>query len=148
MAFVIDIVVDIEAPAERVWQVITDFPRYAEWNTFVVACRSTLRPGDPIDMLVQLGGSRPRRQHEWVRTHTPGREFGYGMKPVVLGALRSHRSHTVTTLSPDRTAYASHFELAGWLQPMVTAVFGRNLRHGFAAMTAGIKEQAEHSATG
>ncbi|WP_280314638.1 SRPBCC family protein, partial [Nocardia abscessus] len=46
--------VDIDAPADLVWQVITDFPRYGEWNPFVPECRSSLVPGEPIDMLVRV----------------------------------------------------------------------------------------------
>ncbi|GAA5084672.1 SRPBCC domain-containing protein [Nocardia iowensis] len=142
MAFVIDATVEIDAPAELVWQVIIDFPRYGEWNPFVSECRSSLVPGEPIDMLVHLG-PRPRRQREWIRSHTPGRELSYAMKPVPLGALHSLRSHTVTPLEDGRARYESHFELAGWLSPVVVALLGKRLQRGFASMTAGIKEQAE-----
>lgn len=143
MAFVIDLAADIDAPAELVWQVITDFPRYGEWNPFVPECRSSLVPGEPIDMLVRVSGSSPRKQREWIRSHTPGRELSYSMKPVPPGALHSLRSHTVTPLSDDRTRYESHFELGGWLHPVVVALLGKNLRRGFEGMTDGIKEQAE-----
>ncbi|PXX64211.1 uncharacterized protein YndB with AHSA1/START domain [Nocardia tenerifensis] len=142
MAFVIDVTVDIDAPAELVWQVITDFDRYGEWNPFVSECRSSLVPGEPIDMLVHLG-SRPRRQREYIRSHTPGRELSYAMKPVPFGALHSLRSHTVTPLDDDRTRYESHFELDGWLHPLVVALLGKHLRRGFAGMTAGVEERAE-----
>ncbi|QIS14762.1 SRPBCC domain-containing protein [Nocardia arthritidis] len=141
MAFVIDSGFETDVPAAVVWQVITDFPRYGEWNTFCIECRSTLVPGDPIDMLVHLG-PRTRRQREWVRTHTPGAEFSYSMKPVPFGALHSVRRHRVTALGPDRTRYESHFELAGWLRPAVTALLGDALRTGFAAMTEGIEREA------
>ena len=44
---------DVAAPAATVWRVVTDLDRYPEWNPFVVACRSTLEPGAPIDMRVR-----------------------------------------------------------------------------------------------
>jgi uncharacterized protein YndB with AHSA1/START domain len=31
---VTSITVDIDAPASVVWEVLTDFPRYAQWNSF------------------------------------------------------------------------------------------------------------------
>ncbi|AFU04357.1 SRPBCC domain-containing protein [Nocardia brasiliensis] len=142
MAFVIDASVDIDAPAERVWQVITDFPHYGEWNPFVSECRSSLVPGEPIDMVVHLGG-RPRRQREWIRSHTPGHELSYSMKPTPFGALHSLRSHTLTPLGDHRTRYESHFELNGWLHPLVVALLGKHLKAGFAGMTAGIQQRAE-----
>jgi len=143
MAFVVDTTVYIDAPADVVWQVITDFPRYGEWNPFVAECASTLTPGDPIDMVVNLGGPKPKRQREFIRTHTPGREFSYTMKPVPLGALHSLRSHTISEVSPRRTRYESHFEIAGWLRPVVTTALGKQLSRGFEGMTAAVQRQAE-----
>src|SRR3546814_14762853 len=37
-----------------VWEVIRDLSKYPEWNPFCIECRSTLQPGDPIDMKVKL----------------------------------------------------------------------------------------------
>ena len=34
--------VEIEAPAALVWQVLVDFPRYGEWNTFCPRAEATL----------------------------------------------------------------------------------------------------------
>ncbi|NKY85304.1 SRPBCC domain-containing protein [Nocardia veterana] len=143
MAFVIDDTVEIDAPAEVVWKVLTDLDSYGEWNPFVVECRSTLEPGDPIEMRVRLGSPKPRAQREFIRTHTPGTEFSYSMKPVPLGILHSRRSHTVTALDDGRTRYRSHFELGGLLQPVVTAALGKHLRAGFEGMTAAVKQRAE-----
>lgn len=143
MAFVIDATLQIEASAELVWQVITDFQRYGEWNPFIPECRTTLQPGAPIDLQVILFPPRRQPQREWMLTHTPGREFSYRMKPAPLGALRSRRSHTVTPLGPGRCRYESHFELAGWAQQALTALLGRNLQRGFAGMTEGLRQRAE-----
>jgi hypothetical protein len=143
MGFVIDESVEIGASADVVWRVLTDFAAYGEWNPFALECRTTLRPGDPIDMLVALTGSRPRRQREFIRSHTPGTEFSYTMKPVPLGALHSLRTQTVTPVGEDRCRYDSHFELAGWLHPVVVATLGPAMRRGFAGMTAGLRDRAE-----
>ncbi|WP_454198239.1 SRPBCC family protein [Nocardia sp. Marseille-Q1738] len=65
---------DIGAPAEVVWQVLTDFERYGEWNQLCV------------EMV----------QRKETRSHTPGAEFSHTMKPAPMGAPHSLRSHTVT----------------------------------------------------
>ncbi len=44
------ITVDIVAPADVVWAVLTDLPRYNEWNPFCVRAESTLKMGDPMFM--------------------------------------------------------------------------------------------------
>ncbi|MQY22147.1 SRPBCC domain-containing protein [Nocardia macrotermitis] len=142
MAFVIEDTVRIDAPAEVVWQVLTDFPRYREWNPFCVSAESTLEPGAPITMRVRLLGSGERTQREWIRSVDPGTAFSYRMKPIPLGALHSLRSHTVTPVDATHCRYDSHFELGGWLLPVVTGLMGAALRRGFGAMTAAVADRA------
>lgn len=141
MALVIDHVVELDAPREVVWGVLTDFSSYGQWNPMAVRCASSLVPGEPMDMKVRLGRVSIRRQREWVRTHTPGVEFSYAMKPVPFGALRSLRSQTLTDLDGGRTRYAAHFEIRGWLEPVVRLLLGRSLRSGFDGIAEGLRTQ-------
>jgi len=142
MSYVIDRTLEIDAPADVVWNVITDFARYGEWNPFVVKCESTLKPGDPIDLRVKLMAvAQPQR--EWINEHVPGKRFGYSMKPMPAGALSSKRTHDVVAVGEGRSRYVSHFELNGWLTPVVTGLLGGRLQAGFAGMTEGIQKRAE-----
>jgi hypothetical protein len=145
MTFGLDHIHQIDAPASLVWEVITDFPRYAEWNPFVIGCHSTLAPGESIELRVKIF-SKPQNQREWLTEHVPGRRFAYGMKPFPFGALKSERSHDVEELGGGRTRYRSHFELAGWLLPVLRALLGARLEKGFADMSAAIKARAERLA--
>jgi hypothetical protein len=142
MSFKIDATVEIDAPASVVWEVITDLSAYPQWNPFVIECRSTLKPGDAIDMQVKLM-AKPQKQREWMKQHVPGKLLAYAMKPVPLGALSSDRSHEVEAIDPERTRYRSHFELRGWLMPLTRAMLGARLEAGFAGMTQGIRQRAE-----
>ena len=42
--------VAINAPASIVWQILTDLPRYNEWNPFCIRAVSTLEMGAPVEM--------------------------------------------------------------------------------------------------
>lgn len=141
-SYVIDRTLEIAAPADVVWEVITDFPRYGEWNPFILKCESSLVPGEPIDLRVKLMAV-PQPQREWISEHVPGQRFGYSMKPMPLGALSSKRSHSVEPQVSGHTLYHSHFELNGWLMPVVRGLLGRRLEKGFAGMTTGIQTRAE-----
>lgn len=116
MGFVIDRQLEIEAPADVTWKVLTDLGGYGQWNPFVPECRSTLRPGDRIEMRVKLG-RRTSRQVEQMLTFEPSQAFSYRMRPLPLGAL--------------------------WLMPVVRRMLGRQLDVGFSGMTQGLKRRAE-----
>jgi hypothetical protein len=143
VALVIEHRLRIDAPAERVWSVISDLDRYPEWNPFVVACFSTLAVGDPIRMRVRLLPGLAQPQTERVLEHEPGRRLRYGIPGSALGALASSRSHEVTALTADRTEYHSRFELSGWLAPLVSLLLGRRLAAGFEAMSLALQTRAE-----
>jgi hypothetical protein len=133
---------DVEAPPEVVWQVITDLPRYGEWNPFVVACRSSLVVGDPIVMRVHVFAAFAQTQRETVLEHVPGTRLCYGIAGAALGSLKSRRCHDVEALEDGRTRYRSRFALDGWMAPMVGALLGARLERGFAAMSAAVVARA------
>ena len=143
MRYVIEHAHSVDAPAERVWEVISDLPSYPEWNPFVVSCRSTLAPGDPIAMRVRIFAQFAQPQREVILEHEPGRWLCYGLAPSRLGALASRRSHEVTPLAAARTRYVSRFALSGWLAPLVKWLLGARLQAGFAAMSAALAARAE-----
>jgi len=140
--FTIDKNFEIAAPASVVWEVLTDFARYGEWNPFVPECKAELAPGGAIDMQVRLM-SKPQFQREWIRTVESGKGFSYSMKPMPLGALRSLRSHAIEEVNAERCRYRSHFEMEGWLLPLILAMFRGGLERGFQGMSSGVKTRAE-----
>ena len=142
MSFVIDRRLEVEAPASVVWGVLTDLDSYGQWNPFVPECRSTLRPGDRIEMKVKLG-RRTSRQVEQMLSFHEGREFSYRMRPLPFGALSSLRVQRVEEIDEGHCRYHTHFELQGWLMPMVRRLLGAQLDVGFSGMTQGLKRRSE-----
>lgn len=140
--FQLDHTLEIDAPAETVWKVLTDFQSYGEWNPFTVSAKCDLKPGGAIEMQVKLM-AKPQFQREWIREVTPGQGFSYAMKPMPLGALRSFRSHRIEPVSATHCRYRSHFEIQGWLEGLVLALFRGAFERGFGGMSQGIKSRAE-----
>ena len=143
MSFQLDQSVEIGVRPEVVWNVITDLACYPDWNPFVVACESTLGVGEPIAMRVRVIPFFAQSQTETVFEHEPGHRLSYGLREVPLGALRSLRSHLVVPAGTDGARYESHFELSGWLAPLVRVLVGAQLERGFKAMTEAIATRAE-----
>jgi hypothetical protein len=143
VAFRIEETLEIDAPADVVWQVITDLPRYGEWNPFVVACRSTLVVGETIEMRVRIFSGLAQPQRETVLEHLPLERLCYGLPGGRLGALASRRCHELRAAGAGRTRYQSRFELSGFLSPVVRALLGARLERGFGAMTAALRRRAE-----
>jgi uncharacterized protein YndB with AHSA1/START domain len=131
---------EIAASVDEVWSVIVDADRYAEWNPFVVGCKSSLVVGEPIKMKVKVLPWVAMPQKETILEHEPGKLLNYGIA-IPLGILASTRKHILTPLENGHTRYESQFCLSGWLAPLVDFMLGNQLRRGFSAMTVGIRDR-------
>ena len=131
----------IHAPVECVWDVLTHFAVYGDWNPFITRCECELKPGCAIVMQVVLG-RRLVKQKEWIIGVEPGHYFDYGIKPIP-GLLRSHRSHALEALPDGTCRYTSHFQLSGLLSPIIEMLMGPAMRQGFAGMSQALATRAE-----
>ena len=142
MAFELDESRLIDAPIDRVWSVIVDLPAYSEWNPFVVAARSTLVVGDPIQMRVRLLPPLVQPQREIIFECVPKQRLVYGLDGA---AIRSRRAHELASAGEAATRYRSHFRLEGRLEPLTRWLLGRRLAIGFQSMTRALALRAEES---
>lgn len=129
----------IDASASEVWQVITDFDNYGDWNSFVSQCESSLVPGEAIKMRVHLLAF-PIYQKETVLDYIPEKVFTYGVSlPLML--LKSSRVHFVENINRQKVRYRSEFKLQGLLSPLVKILLGNKLKQGFCSMTEEMKSE-------
>ena len=136
----------VAANKQQLWQVLTDFSQYKNWNPFVVDCECELAVDNEIIMRVVMGKGKPRRQVEYISKVKEGVHFSYTSpkKPTFL--LRSYRSHNLQVLADGNTHYQSRFELHGWLIPILSRLLGSSLEQGFSAMGSAVVAEAERLA--
>lgn len=136
--------IEIDAPPETVWDVLTDLPRYPDWNPFTVEVRSTLEVGDPIDMRVRMSRLGIHVcQREQIREVRPRERIRYGMKTIAEGLLWAERDQRIEPLASGRTRYVTEDTIAGAIAPIVFAIFGTSLEDGFASMARALAEESE-----
>ena len=49
--------IDIDAPIEKVWSILTDFEGYSEWNQFTPSVETSGRIGEPVHLQVRLNNT-------------------------------------------------------------------------------------------
>ncbi len=99
---------EIEAPASMVWEILTDLPRYGEWNPFCVRAESTLEIGAPIHMyLTNFWNSEIKLNIEYVCANDPEKMLSWAWitrrnGPMRRGATRSspRLGRTVAAMNP------------------------------------------------
>ncbi|MFN3514248.1 MAG: SRPBCC family protein [Phenylobacterium sp.] len=78
----------IDAPPDRVWEVLADFSRYHEWNPLNVKAKGEARPGARLDLTFLNLAGKPGatiRQPARLVACEPGREIAWqGVVPLIF----------------------------------------------------------------
>ena len=134
--------ITIEAPAQRVWEILMDVERYGEWNPFTTRVDTSLEVGSPVDLYVTLGLFK-LKQPEQIQAVDPPSLLAWGMIMGARWLLVTRREQHLEALGETRCRYTTADAFTGVLTPLVVLLFGGLIRRGFNAMARALKERVE-----
>lgn len=142
---------DIAAPRELVWSILTDLPRYPEWNPFTVRVRTTFEVGAPVELRVRMMGGLFRywpggwyqNQVEYLRAYEPGRKVCWGDDAMMGGRVTAVRCQWIEDLPGGGTRYVNEDDIGGPLERVVIRYFGSSMQVGFDSVAEALKARAE-----
>jgi hypothetical protein len=137
--------IEIDAPAERIFDILTDLKSYSEWNPFTPRVESTLRPGDAVHLYVRLRGEKLSHRVEYVTRNERPARLCWGTKIGAGFLLRAERCQSLSPIDARRTRFVNEDVLRGWLAPLVMLLFGSDMQRGFETVAAALKQRAESS---
>jgi len=135
--------IDIDAPAHKVWELITDLDNYAEWNPFVVMGKGPIRLGEKITVRAQPDGVPGKTFHPVITRFVPEKELRWLGHYLVPGLVSGEHIHILESLGENRTRYIHDDEFSGLLVPVVWTRLEVVTRKGFEKMNMALKEKAE-----
>jgi hypothetical protein len=135
----------IEAPAGTVFEVITDLPRYAEWNPWIVKAAGTPTEGATIQVRSLVGGRIMKVDHRILRSK-PDAEFRWCDLGWFTRLAYGERARWLEPRGEGKVAYRVELTITGPFSSLVKAVLGRSLAHGLKAETDALKVRAERLA--
>ena len=135
--------IEIDAPAESVWNVLTDLEHYREWNPFITESAGEVAVGNKLTNRMEPPGGRAMTFTPVVTAVEPAQTFEWLGRLGVPGVFDGrHRFELAATPSGGtRVVHGEHF--TGLLvRFMRTSLDSRTLA-GFEAMNAALKTRAE-----
>lgn len=138
----LDAYADIDASPERVWVVLTDFARYADWNPFIIRASGELREGERLAITLRVPGTRPVTFRPRLLAVRPNREIRWRGTTVLPGLFDGVHALTVEPLGEGRTRFRTHEDVTGVLLPLLGGVM-RRTQLGFELLARAVKERAE-----
>jgi hypothetical protein len=134
--------VEIEAPAERVWALLTDFPRTPSWNPFIRSISGEATPGARLSVQVSPPGKAAMSFRPTVLSVRPNRELRWLGHLFVTGLFDGEHYFLLEPLSEGQTRFIQGEIFSGLLVGPLSGVLPAT-RMGFEAMNAALKKLVE-----
>ena len=132
----------IDAPAEVVWGVLTDADGYSDWNPFTTRVQTDFGVGSPIHIHITMGPWKMQRV-EWVRLAERPYRLGWDTQVLAPFLLYSNKEQRLTALSETSCSYFTTDLFSGLLTPLIVLLFRRLIIRGFDATALALKRRSE-----
>ncbi|HZC99707.1 MAG TPA: SRPBCC domain-containing protein [Actinomycetes bacterium] len=134
---------DIHASPERVWQVLTDFAAYPQWNPFMPQASGSARRGQRLTIRLQPVGGRATTFRPTVLEADPGKQLRWIGRLLVPGLFDGEHSFTIQPLGHGQVRLVQQEQFRGLLVPLLARSLDRRTLPAFEQMNQALKRRAE-----
>jgi len=135
--------IDIAAPPDRVWAVLTDFAAYPDWNPFIRSIRGVPEQGARLVVRIQPNGARSMTFRPTILTLARHRALCWLGHLLVPGVFDGEHCFTILPIAQGQVLFRQSEEFRGILVPILKAGLDRDTKRGFEDMNFALKAQAE-----
>jgi hypothetical protein len=138
--------IEIRAPLDSVWRVLTDFSAYPEWNPHVREVRGTPKVGRRITIRSQPPGGLPVVLRPVVTSWAPPTELRW--RATFLSRLLFSGEHgfKLEPVNDHSVRFHQDEVFSGLLVPLYARLRLSRTREGFALVNEALRERAESEA--
>ena len=133
---------EIAAPVAEVWGILTDFPRYQEWNPFITAISGESAPGSALQVELSLPEGRDYTLRPRLLRFDPDRELRWRGHLLFPGLFDGEHFFRLEEIETNRTRFVQGENFTGILLRFSGRTITRAAR-GFVYMNEALKRRAE-----
>ena len=136
--------ITIAASAQRVWQVLTDFSAFPQWNPFIKSIEGHLQPGMKLEVRIEPPKGMGMTFKPRVLSVVAERELRWAGHLLIPGLFDGQHSFVIDPQGEEQVTFVHGEKFTGLLVPLleVTGLF-KNTQEGFEAMNQALKTRAE-----
>ncbi|HAD97993.1 MAG TPA: SRPBCC domain-containing protein [Cryomorphaceae bacterium] len=133
----------IDAPAEKVWAVLTDFEKLSQWNPTIRAIKGKVEKGARLEAYLLLGeDKKPMKFKPVVLKSEKALEFRWLGSLFVRGLFDGEHYFILKPLDKNRTQFIQGEKFSG----VLVGLLGKTLKQvpaSFAKMNEALKRRVE-----
>ncbi len=131
----------IQAPKEKVWQVMTDLEAYQEWNPFLVASEGKLKVGERLKNTMVLDGAT--QVFKPIITVLDKNQKFEWLGGLPLNIFNGRHYFILEDLGNGLTKLIHGEKFTGFLHKFIINKIGESTRQGFINWNRALKERVE-----
>lgn len=132
----------IHASREKIWQVLTDFEQYPQWNPFIVSIEGKPVKGTRLKNTLQ-NGDKQFQFKPVVTVAEPGKSFAWLGSLLVKGIFDGHHSFELEDVGNGQVKLIHSEKFSGLLSGFILKKIGQDTRNNFVKMNTAIKKRAQ-----
>lgn len=133
----------IYAPYEKVWQILTEFDSYPNWNPFIKSISGELIEGQKLLVKISPPGERGMSFSPTVIRVSPGRELRWSGKFNFRGLFDGEHYFGLEEIDDTSTLFIQGEYFSGILVNLMAGMLERT-KMGFEMMNSSLKKACEY----
>lgn len=135
--------IDIGAPVEKVWDLLTDFKNFELWNPFIRKIEGTPTLGTKIKIHLHTSGGRNRSYQPEITKLEPFKELRWFGKSTIPGVFNGERIFILKPIESNQIKFIHKELFTGILVHLVGNRLDEDMYNSFISMNEALKNRAE-----
>lgn len=135
--------IEIRAPLDGVWRILTDFAAYPEWNPHVRRVLGVPHEGARITIHTQPPGGRTVVMRPMITTWAPPQEMRWRATFVSRRLFSGEHGFRLDAIADGRVRFSQDETFSGLLVPLYSRLRLDATRRGFELVNEALRERAE-----
>ena len=131
----------INAPKEKVWQALTNFENYPNWNSFIVNVEGKAVEGTRLKNTMILNGDKNVFKPKILKVIQ--NEYLEWLGKAPLGTFKGKHYFKLETINGHQTKLTHGEYFSGWLRGMIMKKIGKTTQEAFIQMNKDLKKEVE-----
>ena len=143
MSQIIQHEIEINVSASQVWQALSDFANYADWNPFIRSISGELIEGKRLNITLACGGERQMAFSPTLLAVEPGLRLVWLGSLYLPGLFDGEHHFEIEPVNNNKVRFRQLEYFSGLLSSVMLKVIGQQTAAGFRSMNLALKKRLE-----
>ncbi|MGF7117062.1 SRPBCC family protein [Methanobacterium oryzae] len=135
--------IEINASADVVWNIITNFDDYPRWNPFIKEISGNLQEGAQIEVFIKPPNSKGMKFKPKIIKFQPEKEVRWLGRLWIPKLFDGEHSLIIRKISENKVLFIQKERFYGVLVPILSNLL-KDTKSGFELMNQALKQEAEN----